>query len=146
MPAAYEIAAAMGGFNFIFCNSRKFHFGEGEISPWQCHDFIKTNRASSQTGRLFLFSLGCNGTRKAVKKTVRWTVFRPWESPLLCRCIRFGCRCKASLICHRKCKRVPCPNPIILHGHKNAFDPGLTQTGNFIEKHRADSSPPGVVI
>ena len=22
-----------------------------------------------------------NGTRKAVKKTVRWTVFRPWESP-----------------------------------------------------------------
>ena len=62
MPAAYEIAAAMGGFNFIFCDSRKFHFGEGKISPWQRHDFIKTNRASSQTARLTNKGLSFSGT------------------------------------------------------------------------------------
>ena len=31
-------------------------------------------------------------TRKAVKKTCRWHVFRPWESPSKSRCIRYGCR------------------------------------------------------
>ena len=98
-----------------------------------------------KSGGIF-FIYGRNGTRKAVKKTVRWTVFRPWESTLLCRCIRYGCRCKANLICHRKCKRAPYPNPIILHGHKNAFDPGLTQTGKFTEKHRVDDCPPGFVL
>ena len=38
-----------------------------------------------------IFLLCGYGTRKAVKKTVRWTVFRPWESPLVFRRIRYGC-------------------------------------------------------
>jgi hypothetical protein len=28
---------------------------------------------------------------------------------------------------------------------QNAFDPGLTQTGKFTEKHRVDFCPPGFV-
>ena len=32
-----------------------------------------------------------DGTRKAVKKTCRWHVFRPWESPSNSRRIRNGC-------------------------------------------------------
>ena len=47
----------------------------------------------------FFDALG--GTRKAGPgtagaKTVRWTVFRPWESPLICRRIRYGCGCKSN--------------------------------------------------
>ena len=34
------------------------------------------------------------GNRKAVKKTVRGTVFRPWEIPVAFRCIPLGCRWK----------------------------------------------------
>lgn len=30
---------------------------------------------------LFWYAISRDGARKAVKKTVRWTVFRPWESP-----------------------------------------------------------------
>lgn len=33
-----------------------------------------------------------DGTRKADLKTVRWTVFPPWESPSKFGCIRYGCR------------------------------------------------------
>ena len=41
------------------------------------------------------FFVVSGGTRKAGPgeagvKTVRWTVFRPWESPLLARCIPHG--------------------------------------------------------
>jgi len=35
-------------------------------------------------GAYFLWNPVDNGTRKAVKKTCRWHVFRPWESPV-CR-------------------------------------------------------------
>jgi len=39
----------------------------------------------------FIWVFVGDGIRKAVKKTVRWTVFRPWENPLTCESIRYGC-------------------------------------------------------
>ena len=44
--------------------------------------------------RNFLFR---DGTRKAVKKTCRWHVFRPWESPLNLRRIQYGCGSNSSM-------------------------------------------------
>ncbi len=38
-----------------------------------------------------------DGTRKAVKKTCRWHVFRPWESPSDLRRIRYGCGSNLSI-------------------------------------------------
>ena len=35
------------------------------------------------SGILYFYAL--NGIRKAVKKTCRWHVFRPWENPLIAR-------------------------------------------------------------
>ena len=37
------------------------------------------------------------GARKAVKKTCRWHVFRPWESPLNLRRIRYGCGANSNM-------------------------------------------------
>ena len=38
------------------------------------------------------FLLVSVGIRKAVKKTARWTIFNPWENPIICGCIPEGCR------------------------------------------------------
>ena len=57
-----EIAAAVGGFNFTWCDSIKFHFDEVEISPWaKANDFTKSNncvkvRIHRQNCRKYLFS------------------------------------------------------------------------------------------
>ena len=54
---------------------------------------------------LFWFS-GKKGTRKGGTsactgaKTVRWTVFSPWESPSYSRCIRQGCRWNMNFCLH----------------------------------------------
>ena len=40
---------------------------------------------------------GDNGIRKAVKKTCRWHVFRPWENPFLSERIPLGCGMKGIL-------------------------------------------------
>ena len=37
------------------------------------------------------FLLVSAGIRKAVKKTVQRTVFRPWENPLIDKRIQYGC-------------------------------------------------------
>ena len=50
-------------------------------SPWRATKKWDTHPGIPLFDRLL-------GTRKAVKKTVRWTVFRPWESPSDSGCIR----------------------------------------------------------
>ncbi len=59
--------------------------------------FLISTRSSHQISpnprwdlEIFLF-LREMGTRKADQKTVRWTVFPPWESPPDLRRIRYGC-------------------------------------------------------
>ena len=49
----------------------------------------------------FLFLQKGRWIRKGVKKTVRWTVFPPWESPLKSRRIWYGCG--LILICIYNC-------------------------------------------
>ena len=56
----------------------------------KCYKNTRTKKEVVLTDGLF-FGMWC-GTRKAVKKTCRWHVFRPWESPSKSRCIRYGCR------------------------------------------------------
>ena len=43
-------------------------------------------------------------------KSVRGTLFRPWENPCPCECTRYGCRRKGIFFCvipGRKCKQIP---------------------------------------
>ena len=49
----------------------------------------RTKKKATRQGSLLFGMWG--GTRKAVKKTCRWHVFRPWESPSKYRRIRHGC-------------------------------------------------------
>jgi len=50
---------------------------------------IENRRKEAAVRPLFF---GARRTRKAVKKTCRWHVFRPWESPSTYRRIRKGVR------------------------------------------------------
>ena len=50
-------------------------FSAGFESP------LSHQKGRAPYGVLFLFGERDDRTRKGVKKTVRWTVFSPWESP-----------------------------------------------------------------
>ena len=59
-------------------------------------------KESPPRGWAFLFGY-CDGIRKAGPgpagvKTVRWTVFRPWENPSLSERTRYGCGHKAIIV------------------------------------------------
>ena len=65
-----------GGSHFSFCIN-KYHLSQISPNPfWDLEIFFVCAR---------------EGTRKAVKKTCRWHVFRLWESPSDSRRIRYGC-------------------------------------------------------
>ena len=60
---------------------------------WLCRvgssPISRTKKSRYPSG--YLDFLMPDGTRKAVKKTCQWHVFRPWESPTKSRRIRYGC-------------------------------------------------------
>ena len=73
------------------------------------------------------------GTRKAEKKTVRWTVFPPWESPSKSRRIQYGC---GLVLRKRKVMGYPkgYPNFFARNGSRKngtSLQAGATQVGCF---------------
>ena len=48
---------------------------------FESHYPPQKNRRYLRISPVFIWFWADNGIRKAVKKTVRWTVFRPWENP-----------------------------------------------------------------
>ena len=57
------------------------------------------NRRYLRISPVFIWYSADDGSRKGEKKTVRWTVFRPWETPLDCGRIRQGCGRSSKKIC-----------------------------------------------
>ncbi len=68
--------------------------------PWEIPSFREGSRYGWETGTImqiafetppiWVVSFLPYGNRKAVKKTVRWTVFRPWEIPSFREGSRYG--------------------------------------------------------
>jgi len=61
---------------------------------------FESRHSDQKTGIRFcgfqFFNRG-DGIRKAVKKTCRWHVFRPWENPLISGCTPCGCGQKSNM-------------------------------------------------
>ena len=58
---------------------------------FESHYPPQKNRRYLRISPVFIWFWADNGIRKAVKKTCRWHVFRPWESPWNLRRIWYGC-------------------------------------------------------
>ena len=77
----------VGQFRLDGIASLRFAFGKSAASP-----HARTKYLQIPFGIWRYFCLRKRGdSRKAVKKTCQWHVFRPWESPSDSRRIRYGC-------------------------------------------------------
>ena len=97
-----------------------------------------THPIKKRVANATLFFYGMDGTRKADQKTVRWTVFPPWESPLGRGCIPSGCRHGPKLSLRARpsdtlIKRVPSPTRQITvffqYGSTRNLSPGDCHVG-----------------
>ena len=65
---------------------------------FESHYPPQKKRTSPKGLVLFFWRHGDNGIRKAVKKTVRGTVFRPLQNPSFSERTRYGCGQKAIMV------------------------------------------------